>query len=98
MHSKIETGPYIRAMLSHHKHRIVFTHGDFRPANIIVKDGHVAAIVDWAQGGWYPEYWDFAKAFYIYTFLTDWGTRVLSILKPFCCEQTWHSRLSAKLW
>lgn len=85
-------------MLNCHKHNIVFSHGDFRPANIIVKDGHVAAIVDWEQGGWYPEYWDFAKAFYIHTFLTDWGTHVLRILKPFYCEQAMHSRLSATLW
>ena len=41
-----------------------FTHADLVPRNIIVKDGRVAAIIDWAFAGWYPEYWEFTKANY----------------------------------
>jgi thiamine kinase-like enzyme len=42
-------------------HRIVFTHGDLALHNIIVKDGHVNAIIDWEFSGWYPEHWDYCK-------------------------------------
>lgn len=96
--SKGQVGPFIRGMLNSHKHKIVFTHGDFRPANIIVRDGHVAAILDWELAGWYPEYWEFAKAFYIENFTTDWATYVLDILKPYYGELAMHSKLSSVLW
>lgn len=42
-------------------HRIVFTHGDLAFHNIIVKDGHITAIIDWEYSGWYPEHWDYCK-------------------------------------
>lgn len=42
-------------------HRIFFTHGDLAPHNIIVKGGHVNAIIDWEFSGWYPEHWDYCK-------------------------------------
>jgi aminoglycoside phosphotransferase (APT) family kinase protein len=52
-------------------HRLVMTHGDLHPRNIMVKwegdenegDGYgrekkirVTALVDWELSGWYPEY------------------------------------------
>ncbi|KAH8726112.1 hypothetical protein GQ44DRAFT_795476 [Phaeosphaeriaceae sp. PMI808] len=49
--SKGHVGPYIRNILNSHKHSIVFTRGDLRPANIIVKDGRVEAIIDWEMAG-----------------------------------------------
>ena len=36
----------------------VFSHGDLQPSNIMVRDGHVAGIIDWAEAGWYPYFWD----------------------------------------
>jgi aminoglycoside phosphotransferase len=44
-------------------HEIVFTHGDFAPRNILVKDGKITGILDWEYSGWYPEYWEFIKFF-----------------------------------
>jgi len=96
--SKAQAGPYIRGMLNTHKHGIVFTHGDLRPDNIIVKDGRVAAIIDWELSGWYPEYWEFAKAFYIEAFADDWGSHLLGVLTPYYCEQLIHARLMEVLW
>ncbi|GLB42219.1 putative phosphotransferase enzyme family protein [Lyophyllum shimeji] len=48
-------------------HRIVLSHGDLNPKNIILLDGKdesisVSGIIDWEMGGWYPEYWDALKA------------------------------------
>ncbi|KAF2125864.1 phosphotransferase enzyme family protein [Dothidotthia symphoricarpi CBS 119687] len=98
--SKRQTGigPFIRGMINAHKHDIVFTHGDLRPANIIVRDGRVAAIVDWELSGWYPEYWEFARAFYIETFVTDWASHLLGVLKPYYCEQVMYDKLMGLLW
>ncbi|KAH9936576.1 kinase-like protein [Fomitopsis serialis] len=39
-------------------HRIYFTHADLHHNNILVKDGRLAAILDWEHAGWYPEYWE----------------------------------------
>ena len=48
-------------------HRIVFTHSDFHPRNIMVIDGpdgcvEVSGILDWEWSGFYPEYWEQLKA------------------------------------
>ncbi len=56
-------------------HRMVMTHGDLHPRNIMVKldadetsggggsgDVRVTALIDWELSGWYPEYWEFVKA------------------------------------
>lgn len=42
-------------------HRIVFSHGDIAQHNIMVKDGQITALLDWENGGWYPEHWDYIK-------------------------------------
>ncbi|CDO75916.1 hypothetical protein BN946_scf184873.g5 [Trametes cinnabarina] len=54
-------------------HKIVFSHGDLNPRNILVNrfarpDGsrgwRVTGIVDWETAGFYPEYWDYTKAMF----------------------------------
>jgi aminoglycoside phosphotransferase (APT) family kinase protein len=44
-------------------HRIVFTHADLSPRNIIVQDGQIKGLLDWEFAGWYPEYWEYIKFF-----------------------------------
>ena len=46
--------------------KCVFTHGDIRPANIMVEQGEdgtweVVAIIDWEASGFYPEHWESVK-------------------------------------
>lgn len=84
-------------MLDAHKHGIVFTHGDLRPDNIIVKNGRVTAIIDWEMAGWYPEYWEFAKALHLEVFADDWVSHLLDVLTPYYCEQLVHARLMSVL-
>ncbi|KAI1667871.1 Phosphotransferase enzyme family protein [Pyrenophora tritici-repentis] len=96
--SKAQVGPYIRGMVDTHKHGIVFTHGDLKPNNIIVKDGRMTAIIDWEMLGWYPEYWEFVKAFYIEFFKDDWASHLIGVLTPYYCEQLMHQRLMTVLW
>ncbi|KAI8969541.1 kinase-like protein [Trametes punicea] len=68
--------PTSRASSSHKKwlhsmlrtdHRIVFTHADIHPRNIMVVDGpsgaiELSGILDWEASGFYPEYWEQLKA------------------------------------
>jgi aminoglycoside phosphotransferase len=96
--SKGQVGPYIRGMLDAHKHGIVFTHGDLRPRNIIVKNGRITAIVDWEMAGWYPDYWEFVKAFHLEWFADDWASHLLDILTPYYCEQLMYEKLMHVLW
>ncbi|KAG5929128.1 hypothetical protein E4U42_007032 [Claviceps africana] len=51
---RMHTAPY----------RICFTHADLAARNIMIRNGHIAAIIDWDFAGWYPEYWEFTKAQY----------------------------------
>ncbi|KAI5357004.1 putative aminoglycoside phosphotransferase, protein kinase-like domain superfamily [Septoria linicola] len=52
--------------------RIVFTHGDLSSRNLIVKEGHVHALLDWEFSGWYPEYWEYVNFFEQRTDCRDW--------------------------
>ncbi|OAA65536.1 Protein kinase-like domain protein [Niveomyces insectorum RCEF 264] len=59
---------------------IVFTHGNLSLSNIIVDperglDGRlrIAAIVDWQQAGWYPDYWEVCKLNW-HQIVPQWGS------------------------
>lgn len=41
---------------------VVFTHGDLKGVNIIVKGARIEAIIDWEYAGYYPEYLEFVSA------------------------------------
>lgn len=43
---------------------VLLTHNDLHPRNVTVRDGKVAAILDWELAGFYPEYWEYVKAWY----------------------------------
>ncbi|KAH7358429.1 kinase-like domain-containing protein [Plectosphaerella cucumerina] len=44
-------------------HRIVFSHCDLTPRNILVHEGKISGLVDREDSGWYPEYWEYVKFF-----------------------------------
>lgn len=59
------TQTYLEMMRSRLRddHRVVLTHGNLHPKNIIVtEDLTIAALIGWETGGWYPEYWEYLKA------------------------------------
>ncbi len=69
---------FAKSRLLREDHRIVMTHGDLHPRNIMVMPPYddvedagnggggrcptISALVDWEYGGAYPEYWEYAKA------------------------------------
>ncbi|CAK7232493.1 hypothetical protein SEUCBS140593_008279 [Sporothrix eucalyptigena] len=61
-------------------HRIVLTHGDLAPRNVMVRDGKIAALVDWEDAGWYPEWWEYAKLFQrMVSMEKDWSSYAADI-------------------
>jgi thiamine kinase-like enzyme len=54
---------------------ITLSHGDLHRANIIISPTgppRVIAIIDWAQAGWYPAYWEYCKACYTASYTEEW--------------------------
>lgn len=68
--------------------RAVLTHGDLVPRNILVRDGNVVGLVDWEMSGFYPEYWEYAKAHFFADYDHPWmGDRAVDeILTPYPLE------------
>ncbi|KZW00261.1 hypothetical protein EXIGLDRAFT_604553 [Exidia glandulosa HHB12029] len=63
--------------------RIVFTHGDLSFCNVLVSPAsasdstlRIAALLDWHQAGWMPDYWEAYKA--RWTHGDEWADRYLS--------------------
>ncbi|KAL2760622.1 hypothetical protein ACRALDRAFT_1059596 [Sodiomyces alcalophilus JCM 7366] len=54
----------VRVHSTPEKYSVKFSHADLNPRNIMVKDGHITAIIDWEFAGWYPEYWDYTKMYW----------------------------------
>ena len=56
---------------------VVFTHNDLAQSNILISkpgDGQtrIIALIDWHQSGWYPEPWEWLKAFIVAYPGSDW--------------------------
>jgi hypothetical protein len=54
----------IRDMISRQMrtdHEIVLTHGDLLAHSILVRQGHVVAVLDWEYAGFYPKYHEFMR-------------------------------------
>ena len=57
---------FLRSLMPASPPKVVFTHGDIRPANIMVRQDEegswtVVSIIDWESSGFYPEYWECVK-------------------------------------
>ncbi|KAI1412933.1 phosphotransferase enzyme family protein [Hypoxylon sp. FL1857] len=66
-------------------HKIVLTHNNLDPRNILVRGSEVVAILDWEQAGYYPEYWEYCRALWRPNWHSNWmKERVVDkILKPY---------------
>ncbi|GAB7354340.1 hypothetical protein MBLNU459_g4851t1 [Dothideomycetes sp. NU459] len=62
------------------RHKIVFTHGDLQPKNIMLQKTHEAhggrkynvVLIDFEMSGWYPAYWEFCNATIAGRFKPEW--------------------------
>ncbi|PHH88080.1 hypothetical protein CDD83_8028 [Cordyceps sp. RAO-2017] len=92
----------LRSLAQSPQAKCVFTHGDVRPANIMVdraNDGSwkVVAIIDWDASGFYPEYWECIKVTNNLTSREsfDWYKYVPKSLSPQRYPIQW---LADRLW
>ncbi|KAJ3466762.1 hypothetical protein MRS44_004326 [Fusarium solani] len=92
----------LRGLMPESAAKIVFTHGDVRPANIIVQEGEdekwqVASVIDWESSGFYPEYWECIKATNNLSLRdnTDWYQYLPDAISPGRYPTTW---LVDRLW
>jgi hypothetical protein len=58
---------FLRLFSPIHPQKIVFSHGDLNPGNIMVQLGEngqypIAGLIDWDGGGFYPEFFECTKA------------------------------------
>jgi aminoglycoside phosphotransferase len=67
-------------------HKLVLTHGDFHPRNILIKDNVVVGIIDWEFAGWYPEHWEYLKALVAVGPVVDWWRYLPNIVGSYTEE------------
>ncbi|KAF2002346.1 phosphotransferase enzyme family protein [Amniculicola lignicola CBS 123094] len=65
--------------------RIVFTHGDLHQSNVIISSSpsgppQVAAVIDWEQSGWLPDYWEDCKAHWTVLPSSEWAQKYLPLI------------------
>lgn len=63
------------------------THGDLSFRNIIVQGEMLTGIVDWETAGWYPDYWEYASAFYSFFDCVDLRPTIDEFLDPYLEER-----------
>ncbi|KAF2220961.1 kinase-like domain-containing protein [Elsinoe ampelina] len=91
-------GYLLAGALAEHRHPIVFTHGDLRPSNILIHDQRIAGIVDWETSGFYPDYWEFVKAFAVAGWPKDWPEFVTDMLDPRFTELAVYDLIKRDIW
>lgn len=99
---------YTRALSSVlHGHVPTFSHADFQRKNIMVRHSETQAdnarpeivIIDWEFAGWYPSYWEYARAIFACgRWEDDWNEWVDKILQPYRNEFAWIGMILRELW
>lgn len=62
--------------------RSVLTHGDLSSLNILVRGDKVVGIIDWETAGWFPHYWEYARAWNVNPQNQFWRQEVDKFLTP----------------
>ncbi|OQE89817.1 hypothetical protein PENNAL_c0013G06240 [Penicillium nalgiovense] len=79
-------------------HKILFTHADLHPGNIVVQtDGNVV-LLDWGLAGFWPEYWEFYRAMHNPSWRVSWDRMVEKFIPPFYVEYSVIKRVFETVW
>lgn len=79
-------------------HQIVFTHGDLRPDNVIVKPDCSVVIIDWGLSGYRPEYWEYFRAMVTIPIKESWDLVTEQYIPPYYIEAAIMTRIAAIMW
>jgi thiamine kinase-like enzyme len=77
-------------------YRLVFTHQDLAPRNLLVDEANQLWMIDWEFSGWYPAYFEYAcVASLVQPIPQDWISEVLAFLDSYGRE---YNSLRAIQW
>lgn len=78
----------------------VFTHQGLQPKNVMVKPDGSVVIIDWAEAGWYPSYWEYAVSMFCCgRWKNDWHAYVPDILEQeYPNHYVWINMIFLELW
>ncbi|KAJ5945055.1 kinase-like domain-containing protein [Penicillium verrucosum] len=79
-------------------HKIVFTHGDLHPGNIIVRADGTVVLLDWGLAGFWPEYWELYRALFNIPWRASWDGMVEKFIPPFYVEHSVIKRVFGTVW
>ncbi|KAJ5961226.1 kinase-like domain-containing protein [Penicillium vulpinum] len=79
-------------------HKIVFTHGDLHPGNILVRADGSVVLLDWGLAGFWPEYWEFYRAMHTPHWRASWDRMVEKFIPPFYVEYSVIKKVFATAW
>jgi hypothetical protein len=85
-------------------HKPTFSHADFQRKNVLVRTPTDDAlpelvIIDWEFAGWYPSYWEYARAIFACgRWDDDWNDWVDEMLEPYRNEYAWVEILLREMW
>ncbi|KAI1781467.1 phosphotransferase enzyme family protein [Hypoxylon cercidicola] len=81
-------------------HKVVMTHNDYDPRNILVRGSEVVAVLDWEQSGFYPEYWEYCRALWRPSWDRSWMKEgfVDKVLEPYLEEYDVMRHTSYNIW
>jgi hypothetical protein len=94
------------------EHPPVFSHGDFQLKNVMLRqvsssskvdtkdiENMEVVLIDWEFAGWYPSYWDYARAIFACgTWEGDWNFWIEEVLDPFWHESAWVGMMLGEMW
>jgi serine/threonine protein kinase len=70
-------------------HSPVFTHANFFPGNLILREDGTVVIIDWENAGWYPSFWEYCSAMLILKYYDDWGEWLPKMMDEYHSELGW---------
>jgi thiamine kinase-like enzyme len=74
--------------------RVVFTHSDIMPLNILLDDYNtIVAILDWEMAEWMPEQWEYVKAMWMGQYDEGWPEFVEMFLRPYDDDLRLHDKM-----
>jgi serine/threonine protein kinase len=91
---RAELEDLVKEVQSCPRRRVVLTHSDIMPRNILLDDHNIiVAILDWEMAGWMPEQWEYVKAMWMGQYDEGWPEFVGMLLLPYTDDLQLHNKM-----